>query len=492
MLDSKFEQAGTSALSAALRAGELTSVELTEACLRKVHAQDAALNSFITVDDEGALAAARAADQRLRSGDATALTGIPWACKDIFCTKGLLTTCGSKMLSNFVAPYESTVTERLKASGAVLLGKTNMDEFAMGSSNENSYYGAVANPWDTSRVPGGSSGGSAAAVSAGFAPVATGTDTGGSIRQPASFCGVVGLKPTYGRVSRYGMIAFASSLDQGGAFGRSVEDCALLFGQMAGFDPRDSTSAERHEPWIDALRAGVMPSSQGPLRIGLPKEYFAGLSTTATQSLQGALAVLQSQGYSLHDVSLPHTGAAIPAYYVISGAEASANLSRFDGLRYGHRAADDTDLKTLYLQSRTEGFGAEVKRRILTGTYALSVGYYEAYYQKAQRIRRLIQQDFTKAFTEVDVLLTPTTPGPAFKRGELTRDPVAMYQQDVFTTPMSLAGLPAMTMPCGTIDGLPYGLQLIAPHFAEDRLLSIGIAYQGATDWHLKRPEVRQ
>lgn len=480
---------GIRALAEALRARQISSVELTEDCLNRIAEHNGALNAFITVTPEHALEQARAADSLIQQGRQTLLTGIPYACKDIFCTQGILTTCGSRMLENFVAPYESTTTARLGAAGMVMLGKTNMDEFAMGSSNENSYFGPVANPWDRTRVPGGSSGGSAAAVAARLTPLATGTDTGGSIRQPASFCGVVGLKPTYGRISRYGMIAFASSLDQGGVFATSVEDCGLMFGQMAGFDPHDSTSAEREEPWLVSLRAGTLPESGTPLRIGLPTEYFSGLGAAAADSIDAARRTLESAGYSVREVSLPHTGAAIPAYYVLSGAEASANLSRFDGVRFGHRADPVPDLRTLYVRSRTEGFGQEVKRRILTGTYALSVGYFEAYYQKAQRIRRLIHGDFVRAFEDVDLLLTPTTPGPAFRRGELTRDPVAMYQQDVFTTPASLAGLPAMALPCGTIDGLPFGMQLIAPHFSEDVLLRAGLVFQRLTDWHLRSPE---
>jgi aspartyl-tRNA(Asn)/glutamyl-tRNA(Gln) amidotransferase subunit A len=488
VLSDDLHRASVRTLQASLRAGELSSVELTRYFLKRIERHQDQLNTFITVDAEGALAAAAAADSRLRSGNAHPLTGIPWACKDVFCTSGLRTTCGSRMLSGFVAPYESTATARIRAAGAVMLGKTNMDEFAMGSSNENSFFGPVANPWDKTRVPGGSSGGSAAAVAAGQAPLATGTDTGGSIRQPASFCGVVGLKPTYGRVSRYGMIAFASSLDQGGVFARSAEDCATFFATMAGFDPLDSTSAERNEGWLEGLRNGLPPDAPSPLRLGLPREYFNGLRADAGAILDSARRALESLGHTVSEVDLPHSGAAIPAYYVIAGAEASANLSRFDGVRYGLRAEDAPDLRSLYVQSRTAGFGTEVKRRILTGTYALSVGYYEAYYQKAQRIRRLIQQDFLSAFADVDLLLTPTAPGPAFRLGELTQDPVAMYQQDVYTTPVSLSGLPAMTLPCGLIEGLPFGMQLIAPHFREDRLLSIGMQFQQSTDWHRLAP----
>ncbi|MCP5179427.1 MAG: Asp-tRNA(Asn)/Glu-tRNA(Gln) amidotransferase subunit GatA [Pseudomonadales bacterium] len=474
-------------LSALLTAGELSSVELTRHFLDRIERYQGELNAFITVTPERALADAAAADARRRQGDASPLTGIPYACKDIFCTRDVLTTCGSKMLANFVAPYESTATARIADAGAVLLGKTNMDEFAMGSSNESSFFGSVGNPWNIDCVPGGSSGGSAVAVAAGLAPLATGTDTGGSIRQPAAFCGISGLKPTYGRVSRYGMIAFASSLDQGGPMARGVEDLGLLLGVMAGFDAADSTSSDANEDWLAGLREGRMPAAE-PLTIGLPKEYFDGLGAAAA-SLDEARRVFEARGYRVREVSLPHTEPAIPVYYVLAGAEASANLSRYDGIRFGHRADNPHDVRDLYVRSRSEGFGAEVKRRILTGTYALSVGYYEAYYQKAQRVRRLIQQDFLRAFGDVDILLTPTAPGAAFRRGELTRDPVAMYQQDVYTTPVSLAGLPALSLPCGFVDGLPLGMQLIAPHFREDRLLAAGLDFQHDTDWHHRHPE---
>jgi len=471
-----------------LAAGNLSSVELTRHYLRRIEAHNPALNAFITVATDDALRAAHAADASRQRGEAGLLTGLPYACKDIFCTQGILTTCGSRMLANFIAPYESTVTARLANAGAVILGKTNMDEFAMGSSNESSNFGAVCNPWETQHVPGGSSGGSAAAVAADLTPWALGTDTGGSIRQPASFCGIAGLKPTYGRVSRYGMIAFASSLDQGGPMARSVEDLALLFGFMGGFDPADSTSIDVNEPWFAQLKHGVLPTLPHALTIGLPREYFEHLGEGAAL-LDAARVEFERLGFGVREVTLPHTDAAIPAYYVLSGAEASANLSRFDGLRFGHRSDSATSLRELYVKSRSEGFGAEVKRRILTGTYALSVGYYEAYYQKAQRIRRLIQQDFLAAFNDVDILLAPTTPGPAFKRNELTQDPVAMYQQDIYTVPISLAGLPALTIPCGEIGGLPFGLQLIAPHFREDLLLAAGLAYQQVTQWHQHHPE---
>ena len=428
-------------ISQALANGTYSSEEITRQYLERAQAANPQINGYISITAETALAQAKAADAQRAKGEATPLTGVPMAHKDVFCTKGILTTCGSKMLSSFISPYDATVVERLQAAGVVMLGKANMDEFAMGSSNENSHFGPVSNPWDTSRVPGGSSGGSAAIVAADLAAFATGTDTGGSIRQPAAFCGVSGLKPTYGRVSRWGMVAFASSLDQGGPFARSVRDLALPFAHMAGHDPRDSTSVVRRDPWLAELAAGQLPDNATPMRIGLPKEYLeqAGQSLA---SIEAAVSTLQALGHEVTEVSLPHTHAAIPAYYVIAGAEASTNLSRYDGVRFGHRAENPQDLTDLYERSRTEGFGTEVKRRILTGTYALSVGYYDAYYRKAQCIRRLIQQDFLTAFEQVDVLLTPTTPNVAFKQGELAEDPVAMYAQDVFTTPVSLAGLP--------------------------------------------------
>ncbi len=465
---------------------EFSATELAQFYLERIKAANSDTNIFITVDEEGALSAAAAADQRLGSGNAGALTGIPIAHKDIFCTQGLLTTCGSKMLHNFVAPYDATVVSKLKQAGVVCLGKANMDEFAMGSSNENSAFGPVVNPWSTSHVPGGSSGGSAAAVAGGYAPMATGTDTGGSIRQPAAFCGITGLKPTYGRVSRYGMVAFASSLDQGGPMTRTAEDAALLLGHMAGFDTRDSTSANRADAWLENIAEQGLPNLPGPLTIGLPKEYFEGLAQTG--DLDETRKVLEQQGHTFVDVSLPATDAAIAAYYVIAGAEASTNLSRYDGVRFGHRCDHPESLQDLYKRSRSEGFGDEVKRRILTGTYALSVGYFDAYYVKAQQIRRLIANDFIQAFTKVDVLLTPTTPGPAFSAGALTKDPVAMYQQDKFTVPVSLAGLPALSMPCGFDMGLPKGAQLVAPAFREDLLLALAAQYQQLTDWHKQTP----
>ena len=465
-----------------LAAKAASAVEITRLTLDRVAESD--LNCFITVCEDEALAAARRADEHIARHGQTGLVGVPIAHKDVFCTAGVATTCASKMLAGFVAPYDATVVARLRAAGAVAVGKTNMDEFAMGSSNENSHFGPVSNPWDKRRVPGGSSGGSAAAVAAGLVPAATGTDTGGSIRQPAAFCGISGLKPTYGRVSRYGMVAFASSLDQGGPMARSASDLRILLSHMEGHDPLDSTSAD------------VGPTRRGedmPLKVGIPEEYWHGLDDRLAERLDAAAAVLERLGHRRLGMSLPHTAYATPAYYVIASAEASTNLSRYDGVRYGHRAAGAADLHDLYRRSRSEGFGAEVKRRILTGTYALSAGYYDAYYRKAQRLRRLIRGDFLEAFEAVDLILTPATPTTAFKKGSLkavdeTTDPTAMYEQDVFTVPASLAGLPAVSIPCGFVDDLPVGMQLIAPHFAEDRLLAIAEAFQRETDWHLGTP----
>jgi aspartyl-tRNA(Asn)/glutamyl-tRNA(Gln) amidotransferase subunit A len=472
-------------LSAALRQGEFSSEELTRACLARIALLDERLNSFITVTAEQALAAARAADKRISAGEAGPLTGIPFAHKDIFCTRDVRTSCGSRMLDNFIAPYDATVTQRLAAAGAVMLGKTNMDEFAMGSSNETSYYGPVKNPWNTATVPGGSSGGSAAAVAARLVPVSTGTDTGGSIRQPAALCGITGLKPTYGRVSRYGMIAFASSLDQGGPFARSAGDAALMLGAMAGFDPRDSTSADRP---VDDYHARLDDSLEG-LRIGLPKEFFGeGLDGRTGAAVEAALEEYKKLGATLTGISLPHVGYSVPVYYVVAPAECSSNLSRYDGVRYGHRAADVKDLEDLYKRSRGEGFGAEVKRRIMIGTYALSAGYYDAYYLKAQQVRRLIREDFLKAFSEVDVIMGPTAPGVAFGLGEKAGDPVSMYLSDIYTIAVNLAGLPGMSIPAGFADGMPIGLQLIGNYFEEARLLNIAHRYQQATDWHRQAP----
>jgi aspartyl-tRNA(Asn)/glutamyl-tRNA(Gln) amidotransferase subunit A len=468
-----------------LQAGTFSSEEISREYLSTIDACNTDINAFITVTADAALALARAADESRAAGTAGPLTGVPMAHKDIFCTRGVRTSCGSRMLDNFSPPYDATVVARLADAGMVSLGKTNMDEFAMGSSNETSFYGAVRNPWNTACIPGGSSGGSAAAVAAGMVPAATGTDTGGSIRQPAALCGISGLKPTYGRVSRLGMVAFASSLDQGGPMARSAEDCALLLSAMAGFDPLDSTSAERPEA---DFTADLEHSLQG-LRIGVPVEYMnADLEPGLAGAIQQALADYEKLGATLVDISLPRTELSVPAYYVIAPAEASTNLSRFDGVRYGHRCEDPKDLHDLYTRSRDEGFGAEVKRRILVGTYALSAGYYDAYYRKAQQLRRLIQQDFIKAFTEVDVIMGPTTPHAAWPLGEKSDDPVAMYLEDLFTLSVNLAGLPGMSIPAGFSNDLPVGLQLIGNYFDEARMLNIAHQYQQVTDWHLRTP----
>ncbi|ENO81953.1 Asp-tRNA(Asn)/Glu-tRNA(Gln) amidotransferase subunit GatA [Thauera mechernichensis] len=478
-------------LRRALDTRQLSAVELASLFLDRIDAHNPGLNAFITVDRDGALAAARAADERIAAGTAGALTGIPLAHKDVFCTEGVLTTCGSKMLGNFVSPYDAHVVSLLKAAGAVCLGKANMDEFAMGSSNENSAFGAVKNPWNTARVPGGSSGGSAAAVAARLVPVATGTDTGGSVRQPAAFCGITGIKPSYGLVSRYGMIAYASSLDQAGAFGASAEDCALLLSAMTGFDERDSTSLER--PTEDYAAALAAPAAAKPLeglRIGLPREFFAeGMADDVRAAIETALDQYRALGATTVEVSLPNAKLAIPAYYVIAPAECSSNLSRFDGVRYGHRAADYGDLADMYSKSRAEGFGAEVKRRILVGTYVLSHGYYDAYYLQAQRLRRLIAQDFQAALQHCDVIAGPTTPTTAWALGEKSDDPVQMYLSDIYTIAVNLAGLPGLSHPAGFgADGLPVGLQLIGDYFAETRLLQAAHRFQQATDWHARRP----
>ena len=446
---------------------------------------DGQLNSFVTVTGEQALSQAREADRRRAAGAAGPLTGIPMAHKDIFCTLGVRTSCGSRMLDPFVAPYDATVVERVAAAGMVTLGKTNMDEFAMGSSSETSFYGPVRNPWDPGRVPGGSSGGSAAAVAARLVPVATGTDTGGSIRQPAALTGLTGLKPTYGRVSRYGMVAFASSLDQGGPFARSAEDAAWLLSAMAGFDPRDSTSLDRPvDDYVGALEAPL-----DGLRVGLPKEYFGeGLDPRVSAVVEAAVRELEGLGARVREVSLPNSSLAVPVYYVVAPAECSSNLSRYDGVRYGHRCAEPKGLEDLYKRSRSEGFGAEVKRRIMIGTYALSAGYYDAYYLKAQQVRRLIADDFRRAFAEVDVLVGPTSPSTAFRLGEKTSDPVQMYLSDIYTIAVNLAGLPAIALPAGFVDGLPVGLQVIGDYFSEARLLNVGHRYQQLTDWHQRVP----
>jgi aspartyl-tRNA(Asn)/glutamyl-tRNA(Gln) amidotransferase subunit A len=465
--------------------GDFSSMEITRHYLDRIAKLDPNYNSFISITAEQALQQARTADQCRSQGKAPALCGVPIAHKDIFCTEGSRTSCGSRMLDNFVPPYSATVVTNMVAAGCVTLGKTNMDEFAMGSSNETSFYGSVRNPWDTGRVPGGSSGGSAAAVSAQLCAAATGTDTGGSIRQPASLCGITGLKPTYGRVSRYGMIAFASSLDQAGPMARSAEDAALLLQAMAGHDPRDSTSSNVATP---DYSANIGQDITG-LRIGLPREYFQeGLDPAIADVIQRALDELQRQGAVLVDVNLPHSSLSVPAYYVIAPAEASANLSRFDGVRYGHRCEAPADLNDMYCRSRAEGFGDEVKRRILVGAYVLSAGYYDAYYRQAQKIRRLIKNDFLAAFEQVDVIAGPTAPGTAFALGAKNADPVQMYLEDIYTIATNLAGLPGMSIPAGLASGLPVGLQLIGNYFDEARLLNVAHRFQLATDWHLQCP----
>ncbi len=472
-------------LAAGLRAKEFSSVELTRHFLDRIEASQPVLNAFISVTREQALQAAQAADQDLAAGRGGPLAGVPIAHKDIFCTEGVRTSCGSKMLDNFVSPYDATVVAKLKAAGAVMLGKLNMDEFAMGSSNETSYYGVVRNPWNTDLVPGGSSGGSAAAVAARIAPAATATDTGGSIRQPAALCGVTGVKPTYGRVSRYGMIAFASSLDQGGVIAATAQDAALLLREMAGFDPRDSTSVESPVPdYVAALEQPLRG-----LKIGLLKEFFEkGLDPENEKCIRAALSVYEKLGATLREVSLPNLPLSVPAYYVVAPAECSSNLARFDGVRFGHRCENPKDLMDLYKRSRAEGFGAEVKRRIMTGTYVLSAGYYDAYYLKAQKVRALIAADFARAFKEVDVLIGPTTPTPAFAIGAKTSDPVTMYLNDIYTIGANLAGLPAMSLPCGFVQDLPVGLQIVSPQFGEERMLNVAHAYQRETDWHTRVP----
>ncbi len=473
-------------LSQALAARQISSVELSALFLDRIERLNPEINAFVTVDREKTLAMARAADARIAAGTAGPLTGIPVAQKDIFCAEGWTTTCGSKMLANFVSPYDATVIRKMHAeAGLVSLGKTNMDEFAMGSSNETSYFGPVKNPWDRSRVPGGSSGGSAAAVAARLAPAATGTDTGGSIRQPAALCNLTGLKPTYGVVSRYGMIAFASSLDQGGPMAASAEDCALLLNTMAGFDERDSTSLER--PTEDYARDLDKPLNG--LRIGLPREFFGeGCDAAVMAAVQAAIKEYEKLGATCVEVSLPNSHLSVPAYYVIAPAEASSNLSRFDGVRYGYRAPEYGSLDDMYMKTRAQGVGAEVKRRILIGAYVLSHGYYDAYYLQAQRIRRLIANDFVEAFKSCDVIMGPTSPSIAFKLGEKAADPVQMYLSDIYTIAVNLAGLPGMSIPCGLAEELPVGLQLIGNYFDEARLLNVAHRFQQATDWHTRRP----
>ena len=472
-------------LAAGLRSGDFSSEELTRHYLERIERLDGGINSFITVTTEQALAQARAADQRIQKGDANPLTGIPIAHKDIFCTDGVRTSCGSRMLDSFTAPYDATVVWQLAEAGVVVLGKTNMDEFAMGSSNETSWYGPVKNPWDSERVPGGSSGGSAAAVAARLAVAATGTDTGGSIRQPAALCGITGLKPTYGRVSRFGMIAFASSLDQGGPMTRSAEDAALMLQAMAGFDPKDSTSMERPVPDYSA----DLEADLSGLKVGLPKEYFGeGLDTEVARSVQQAIDEYRKLGVEFKEISLPNTHMAVPTYYVVAPAECSSNLSRYDGVRFGYRCEDPQDLLDLYKRSRSEGFGAEVKRRIMIGTYVLSAGYYDAYYLKAQKLRHLIADDFNSAFEEVDLIMGPATPGTAFRIGERSDDPVTMYLSDIYTIAANLAGLPGISVPVAAAGGMPVGLQIIGNYFGEGRLLNAAHRLQQATDWHRATP----
>ncbi len=472
-------------LGRGLRAKRYSSVEVTQHFLDRIERANPMLNAFVTVTRERALADARRADALIARGEGGPLAGVPLAHKDIFCTSGILTSCGSRMLANFVSPYDATVVERLAAAGTVLLGKTNMDEFAMGSSNETSFYGPVKNPWDTTRVPGGSSGGSAAAVAARIAPVATGTDTGGSIRQPGALTGLTGFKPTYGRVSRYGMVAFASSLDQAGVLAQSAEDAALVLRAMAGFDARDSTSVDAPVPdYAAALDAPVKG-----LRIGIIREFFGeGLDAGTGAAVRAAIEAFRKEGATVEEVSLPNLPLSVPTYYVVAPAECSSNLSRFDGVRFGHRCSDPRDLTDLYERTRGEGFGAEVKRRVMTGTYVLSAGYYDAYYLKAQKVRTLINADFRRAFERVDVLMGPTAPTPAFAIGAKTGDPILMYLNDIYTIGANLAGLPAVSVPCGLVDGLPVGLQIIGPHFAEERLLAAAHAWQRASDWHRRLP----
>ena len=476
-------------LAQKLRAKEFSSVELTQHFLDRIKQFDTSINSFITITEEKALTAAKIADTRISNGEKNPLIGIPIAHKDLFCTQNTLTTCASKMLNNFVPPYESTVTQRMLDSGSIMLGKTNMDEFAMGSSNENSFFGSVKNPWNLEAVPGGSSGGSAAAVAAGLIVAATGTDTGGSIRQPASFCGITGLKPTYGRVSRFGMIAFASSLDQAGPMARSAEDCAHILNSIAGFDEKDSTSSEAEK---EDYTAQLNQPLTG-LKIGLPKEYFGdALDQEVAKVTLDAVKEFEKLGATIVDISLPNLNLSIPSYYVIAPSEASSNLSRFDGVRFGHRCDDPKDLLDMYMRSRSEGFGAEVQKRIMVGTYALSEGYYDAYYLKAQKIRRLIKQDFVDALSQVDVIMGPVAPTTAFKLNSKTQDPVAMYLEDIYTLSVNLAGIPAMSIPAGFIDKMPVGLQIMGNYFAEAKLLNVAHQFQQNTDWHTQTPTLAE
>ena len=473
-------------LSRLLHGREISSVELVKTCLDRAEQFNRDLNCFISLFPDYALEQAGEADRLIAAGKAGALTGLPIAHKDIFCTAGFKTSCASKMLDNFIAPYDATVTDRLNSAGSIIMGKTNMDEFAMGSSSETSFYGPVRNPWDPSRVPGGSSGGSACAVSARLVPAATATDTGGSIRQPAALCGVTGLKPTYGRVSRYGMIAYASSLDQGGPITQTAQDAALLLAAMAGFDPKDATSANVPvDNYLDALNNEIKG-----LKIGLPREYFSSeLEQPVTDALSAALNLYEQAGATIIDIELPHTELSIPVYYVIASAECSSNLSRYDGVRFGHRCDNPEDINDLFCRSRGEGFGNEVKRRIMTGTYVLSAGYYDAYYLKAQRIRRLLRDEFRTALDQVDVIVTPTTPSPAFPLGSRIDDPISMYLSDIYTVSVNLAGLPAISIPAGFSNGLPVGMQIIGNYFHEARLLNVAHQYQLMTDWHKQVPE---
>lgn len=464
-----------------------SSVELTQFFLKRIQTLDSEINSFITVCEESALQQAQLADQCLAKNQASMLTGIPIAHKDIFCTKGIKTTCASKMLDNFISPYDATMVKQLAAHQVVLLGKTNMDEFAMGSSNENSFYGSVKNPWQPQTIPGGSSGGSAAAVAARLVPFASGTDTGGSIRQPAALCGITGLKPTYGRVSRYGMIAFASSLDQGGPMTQTAEDAAIMLQAMAGYDPKDSTSIDRPVPdYLATLNDSIAGKT-----IGLPKEYFqSGLDDAVATAVHEAINLLTKMGAKVKEISLPSNDIAISVYYIVASAECSSNLSRYDGVRYGYRCDNPINLEDLYKRTRSEGFGSEVKRRIMIGTYALSAGYYDAYYLKAQKVRHLIADEFQRAFQDVDFIAGPTTPTTAFKLGEKTNEPVAMYLSDIYTIATNLAGLPALSVPCGFVNKMPVGLQLIGNHFKEASLLNIAHLYQQETNWHKQIPEL--
>jgi aspartyl-tRNA(Asn)/glutamyl-tRNA(Gln) amidotransferase subunit A len=473
-------------LARGLEVGEFRARELTEGLLARIRSLGSRLNAFITVPEEEALAAADAADRDRARGRAGPLAGLPIVHKDLFCTRGVPTTCGSKILGNFVSPYDAAVVERLRAAGMVMLGKTNMDEFAMGSSNETSWFGPVRNPWDETRSPGGSSGGSAAAVAARLVPAATGTDTGGSIRQPAALTGTVGLKPTYGRVSRWGMVAFASSLDQAGVITRTAEDAALLLSAIAGFDERDSTCVDRPVPDYAAALSRPLDG----LKVGIVRQHFdQGLDPRCAALVRAGLDAVRDQGASLVEVDLPNLDLSVPAYYVVAPAECSSNLSRFDGVRFGYRAEEAADLLELYCRSRGEGFGAEVKRRVMTGTYVLSAGYYDAYYLKAQKVRQLISRDFRQAFGEVDIIAGPTAPTPAFGLGEKVDDPITMYLNDIYTIGANLAGLPGISVPCGFADGLPVGLQLVGPHFGEERILNVAHRYQSVTDWHSACPE---